>query len=806
MMFRSVILWLVALVVFPAAAFEPLTGSYGAHDPSTLIKDGSRYYFFRTGDGIGIHYSTDLRNWTGAGSIFGGSPPAWTTTAVPSFTGHFWAPDAAYFNGKYHVYYSVSSWGTIDSAIGLVTTPSLVSPVWADQGKVVQSDASWEAGPDTDVTTYNCIDPSILLDTNGTVWMSFGSYSDGIVVMQLDPATGKRILPNSPITKIANNGPNFFSNTTEASFLHQRGGYYYLFLNFGGCCSGIDSTYNIRVGRSATVTGPYLDRNGASMLTGGGTVLLESTGRFIGPGHPGILRENGTNWFTYHYYDGNDFGNAKLGLARLDWSADGWPVLTNDWSAFYTFDVDAREHLARYNGSLQAGAATVVEAGRGRVLSLNGSSNHVVLPVPAANASTFAAWVQWNGGADWQRILDFGSGTSRYLFLTPRANHGRMRFAIRDGGAEQTIDAPAALPTNSWVHVAVTVDGNRGALYLNGTAVAISNGISIRPWQLLARTNFVGDSQFAADPTFNGKIDSLRIFGRALSSNEIRDLAWAHPALAHRYRFEGNASDAIGMAHGRAMGNATVTNGTLLLPGSPGSYAHLPGGLATGSSALTVECWASFGVSGNWARLFDFGNFNGTLGQNYVMYSPHSGLGGQRLEIATPVRTSTLDRAGTLDNQDVHLVCIIDPANSYWAIYTNNVLQSAETVLLPPLSGVSSAWAFLGRSLFSGDGWLNATLEEFRIYDGRLSPEEIAANHAAGPDALALPVKISASPDLQGFVLSWPAYAVGFQMETAAVLSADSWTDVASAPVLINDQWRLTVPASDSVRFFRLRR
>ncbi len=797
------------LIASSGSAQMPVLGDYWAHDPSTMIKDGSRYYVFRTSQGIMGKYSTDLRNWTYGGQVFpGGVPPSWVTNAVPSFTSSdsFWAPDIAYFNSSYHLYYSVSSWGTIDSAIGLVTTPSLQSPTWTDQGKVVQSDAAWEAGTNTDVTSYNCIDPSILVDTNGTVWMSFGSYSDGIVVTQLDPFTGKRILA-SPFTKVANNGATFFSNTTEGSCLYQRGGYYYLFLNFGGCCSGVDSTYNIRVGRSDTVLGPYLDRNGVSMLSGGGTMVLESTGRFIGPGHAGIMNDNGTNWFTYHYYDGNDNGNAKLGLAQLFWTADGWPSLTNDWSALYTFDTDAREHLALYNGTLQNGASITNEIGRGKALRLTGTNQYVTLPLSIANASTFATWVKWDGGADWQRILDFGTDTTKYLFLTPRAFGGKMRFAIKNGGTEQTIDAPAALATNSWQHVAVTLDGTRGLLYLNGQPVATNNSLTIRPWQLLARSNYVGESQFTADPTFNGRIDSLRIFGRALSAAEVRDLAYAHPALAHRYSFTSNAWDSVGMAHGRLMGNATVTNGALKLTGAVGGYVDLPGGLVSGSSAISVEFWASFGANGNWARVFDFGNINGASGQNFVFYSPHSGANGQRLGISTAAGTVNHDPVGTLDNRSVHVVCIVDPTNSYCAVYTNGILQSSLTATLPTLSGVSAAWSFIGRSLWSGDAWLNATIDEFRIYDGRLSPEEIAADFVAGPDALALPMTLEMSNAIPNLNLSWPAYGVGFAPQTIAELGTNTgWSSVGSAPVLNNDRWRITVPMLDQTRFYRLRR
>ncbi|MBW8863945.1 MAG: family 43 glycosylhydrolase, partial [Verrucomicrobia bacterium] len=584
----------------------PVLGSNLSHDPSTMIRDGTTYFVYADGQGIGGQNTTDLRNWTYTSAVFPGNPPAWTTNAVPGFTGDFWAPDIAYFNGRYNLYYACSLWGTINSAIGLVTTPSLTSPVWTDQGKVIQSNPDFATNATTDLTAYNCIDPSILVDTNGTVWMSFGSYSDGILIMQLDPTTGKRISPGSTLYRVANNGPVFFSNTEEASCLYQRGGYYYLFVNFGGCCADVSSTYNIRVGRSSTVTGPYLDKNGNSMVNGGGTMVLESTGRFIGPGHAAIMNDNGTNWFTYHYYDGNNNGAATLGLNRIYWTPDGWPSLTNDWSALYTFSTNAHEHLSLYNGTLKNGPVITNDAARGNVLNLDGVTNYVTLPLSMGNASTFAGWVKWNGGADWQRIFDFGTSTTNYFFLTPRANTGVLRFAITTNGAEQQINAAMALPTNSWCHVAVTLDGTKGVMYLDGNPVGTNNAMTIRPWQVLTRSNYLGKSQFAADPLFSGRLESFRIFGRALSAAEIRDLAYAHPALAHRYSFSSGTSnvwDSIGMAHGTLMGNAIVTNGALKLTGASGGYVNLPGGLVSGSSVVTVEFWATFGVNGNWARV-----------------------------------------------------------------------------------------------------------------------------------------------------------------------------------------------------------
>jgi len=808
---------IMAFVVVSAFVFfagkaeaQAVSGDSFAHDPSTMIKDGDHYYVYYTGQGIQTKWSTNKFFWNTGSEVFPGDPPSWTTNAVNNFTGFFWAPDVAYFNGRYNLYYACSEWGTIDSAIGLVTTPSLQSPVWTDQGKVIQSDAIGQTDSNTDLTAYNCIDPSILVDTNGTVWMSFGSYSDGILIMQLDPTTGKRRTgPGSIIHKVADNGTMFFSNTTEGSCLYQRDGYYYLFLNFGGCCSGVDSTYNIRVGRSTNVFGPFRDKNNVNMTNGGGTMLLESTGRYIGPGHAAILNENGTNWFTFHYYDGNNSGISKLGIMQLSWTPDDWPALTNDWCAFYPFEADAREDLGQYNGQLCAGAFVTNEPARSKVLNLDGVSNYVTLPISVANASTFAAWVKWNGGGAWQRIFDFGTNSVRYFFLTPSNGlTGRMRFAIKpSGGSETIIDAPTALPIGSWCHVAVVLDGTRGKLYLNGYPIATNNNVTVRPWQILAKTNYIGDSQFSADPSFNGQIDSFRIYGRALSDVDILQVAEAHPSLAHRYSFTTDAHDSIGTAHGTLNGNAQVINDALVLDGTGGTFVQLPSGLVSGASAVTLEFWATYGANGNWSRVFDFGKTNGVNGQNFLFFSPHTGTGTHQFTMSTGSGTRTEDVAGTLDGQTMHTVCIADPANGYTAIYTNGVLQNEVNGTLPALSTVSSGASYIGRSLFSADAWLNASIDEFRIYHGRLTPAEIAADAANSPDALAMQVNIASSNSLSGLTLTWPSYAAGFGLEYSPSLGADAvWTPITGAPSNLNGLFQMMFPMTNGAEFYRLRR
>src|SRR5947208_2332471 len=207
---------MIALVVAALWAVSPranaqLTGETGAHDPSTLIKDGSTYYYFATGPGIVSRSSANKIAWSAGPSVFA-APPVWTTQAVPGFGGIFWAPDVVFRNNQYYLYYAVSTFGSQVSAIGLTTSPTLNPAAanygWSDRGAVIQSGNG---------SAYNTIDPSILQDaTTGRMWMSFGSYWNGIYVTELDPATGKRINGSSAVNVAQN-------SSMEASALIQHG-------------------------------------------------------------------------------------------------------------------------------------------------------------------------------------------------------------------------------------------------------------------------------------------------------------------------------------------------------------------------------------------------------------------------------------------------------------------------------------------------------------------------------------------------------------------------------------------------------
>lgn len=307
-------------VLNPAAPPKALTlsGSLGAHDP-TIIQSGTTYYLFRTGTNIPVKRSTDLLNWQEAGRAFA-TQPAWMAASGVPFDSNntMWAPDVSFFNDQYHLYYSVSAFGQNSSCIGHATRASLETGAWEDQGSVICT---------TSQSNYNAIDPNIVLDTSGTPWMSFGSFWSGIQLIRLTP-TGAR--DGTEITRIAGGRPS--PNAIEAPVIVRRGAFYYLFVSFDLCCQNANSTYKLAVGRASEVQGPYVDKAGTDMLSGGGTVFLRGsegnrtdTIPYAAVGHNAILLRGNEAFNVYHAYPETG-GGAVLRIAELAWDAEGWPV------------------------------------------------------------------------------------------------------------------------------------------------------------------------------------------------------------------------------------------------------------------------------------------------------------------------------------------------------------------------------------------------------------------------------------------------------------------------------------------------
>jgi arabinan endo-1,5-alpha-L-arabinosidase len=303
------------VAVYDAAdppAILSVSGSTITHDP-VVMEAGGRFYLFHTGNNVGAKTSTDLTTWANAASALP-SVPAWTNDYTER-DGDLWAPDISFFGGQYHLYYSASSFGVNRSCIGHATRAALDSGSWTDHGEVICSNVGSN-------DNFNAIDPNVAIDESGAPYLAFGSFWSGIKVIPLD-MTGARMGTAAPLA-IANR-PSA-GGALEAPFIVRRCGYYYLFVSWDRCCQGADSTYNIRVGRSTTITGPYADKAGTAMAEGGGTLLVEGDARWKGPGHNAVIFRGTSAFNVYHSYDANQAGRITLRISEIAWDAQGWPI------------------------------------------------------------------------------------------------------------------------------------------------------------------------------------------------------------------------------------------------------------------------------------------------------------------------------------------------------------------------------------------------------------------------------------------------------------------------------------------------
>jgi len=273
-----------------------LDGEIGIHDPSTVISCNGKFYTYGTG-------GTSLV-----------SDDGWTWRRGTPLPRRGLAPDVIHIGDRYFLYTAANS-GPTKADVFLLTNKTLdpASPdyKWEEGGVVASSDG---------VEDCNAIDPGVLLDPNTKrLWLTYGSYFGYIRLVELDPKTGKRL---NSIEK-----PRNIAINSEASIMIYHDDWYYLLVTHGSCCRGADSGYNIRVGRSKKVIGPFLDNMGVDMIQGGGKLFVGSAGRVIGPGHFGLFDVgDGVQRFSLHYESDLDRGGASvLDIRPLLWK-DGWPV------------------------------------------------------------------------------------------------------------------------------------------------------------------------------------------------------------------------------------------------------------------------------------------------------------------------------------------------------------------------------------------------------------------------------------------------------------------------------------------------
>ena len=230
---------------------------------------------------------------------------------------------------------------------------------------------------------------------------------------------------------------------------------------------------------------------------------------------------------TYYYTVKTVDASMNTSPASLTVSASVAP--TDALFARYEFEENLHDTTLNIRHGVMPEDGVYTEGKSGQyALALDGSGQYVQLPTNVADheETTISTWVYWQGGNSWQRVFDFGNGEDEYMFLTVRSDDGRIRFAVKNGGDEQQLDGERITPyRKEWIHLAVTIGKDEVCLYLNGALMASSKDMTLRPSDFHPLLNYIGRSQSAADPLFNGSIDDFRIYDYALSAEDIKKLA-----------------------------------------------------------------------------------------------------------------------------------------------------------------------------------------------------------------------------------------------------------------------------------------
>jgi hypothetical protein len=296
-----------------------------------------------------------------------------------------------------------------------------------------------------------------------------------------------------------------------------------------------------------------------------------------------------------------------------------------------------------------------------------------------------------------------------------------------------------------------------------------------------------------------------------LSATQTVQAVYVPVALVHRYSFSEisgtNVADSVGgpVWNGTLPRGGTFGGGQLTIASNLQQYVQLPAGILSNYSAVTIETWVTFPdqIAVN-CFFFGFGNINGSAGVNYIFCAPRAG------RIAITSSGSTEQNAyGNFDfsfHTNFHVTAVFNPPAGYIALYTNGILAAVNNSVTASFSSVSNLYSWIGRSLYSGDPYPDFVLDEFRVYNGALNVDEIAATQVLGPDQLLVATSpfVSAAASGGNLTLSWPVASAGYTVMTTTNLAAGNWTPAGVSPQIVGSQWQITIPVSKDAQYYRL--
>ncbi|QIX48656.1 family 43 glycosylhydrolase [Rhodococcus sp. DMU1] len=341
---------LLAFLIAPAppAAANPIVEPVAA-DPSIVRAPDGAYYMYTTGDdwgdgrglrGMSVFKSFDLTDWMYVDDVFSESP-GWHPA-----NNYVWAPHVIESDTGYSLYYALPDGA--NPCIGLATAPGPAGP-WTDLGRPVFCAE--------DVGVQGTIDPFVWDD--GTTKTMFVGNFKGVYAI---PLAADGTAPAGEPVRVAD-------ERFEGPHVEYRDGYYYLFLSSGHCCNGADTAYRVLVGRSESLTGPYVDRKGDDLDGGGGALILAGSDPWAGPGHNTVVTDDaGDDWIVYHAIPRDDLqlpsgAQRREGMIdRIVW-ANGWPEIGDGSPSSTRPDVPRTDLPVRV--SLTADTATTLPASGG---------------------------------------------------------------------------------------------------------------------------------------------------------------------------------------------------------------------------------------------------------------------------------------------------------------------------------------------------------------------------------------------------------------------------------------------------------
>ncbi len=709
---------------------------------------------------VPVRISKDLINWEFIGHAFEDVPAeakAWTGANV------VWAPDVIELNDAYYLYYCASDFGTRTSFIGVATSKSIEGP-WEDQGEVFKT----KAGDDNQV---NAIDPAIIKDTDGRLWMAYGSYFGGMFISELDSRTGKLKTPSDQGTLIAkrDGSPTSSGKGIEgpAIIYNPETNKYYLTVSY----DFLEDTYNVRVARADTITGPYLDYNGNDMRDAqdangdigtkiiGSYKFMEDDG-WLGTAHNALLKD-GDDYFLIH--NGRAGANkywSHLNVRKILWTDDGWPVVSPQRYAGEKEQKISEEHIKGIwetivldrTDNTQLAPTTVTLLDNGDINEPNSDSywrlqgdNTLELYWHDPDNAPEGYWIDTlkvMPGWDWETWNPTLVYTGINQFGT--AIWGKRQKDMSDEEAVSRAKETLSLGNTNAVtsHLTLPLYGIGGTTIewtSNNLEVVDSKGKVYRP------VYGEGDTSVTLIAIISrGKLSQTKEFTITVPQ--------MGPDTVVRYSFDEDSGlniidSSASKNNAKAIGGVTWTEqgkyeGGIELDGKD-AYLLLPPQVMDVED-FTLSTWIYWNGGSSWQRIFDFGD-----GMTKFMFlTPKGGSGTLQLDVHEEgTGHSLFGKMVLVQKQWSHIAITVEGRVA--KLYLNGVLQDTNKDMSIDLQSLMGTENYIGKSRFDGDPYLNATIDDFRIYRRSLSEEEIANIISNDSDILVEAVSIEKELNLK---------------------------------------------------------